>query len=459
MFIPKQIRFLQILAMAAVGGAALMALLWLVIPRTYTSSASILFPGTSRVAAPSGFGEQGPPTTGGAAGTGGGSIDQPSLPLMQGLLSVPQPGTSPSTAGIILKSRKTITRLIDKFDLAKEWGLSNERAIERFTEDFVCSEGLSGDLRIGYTDYKPERARSIVAEAIDVLTQSVKELSVDPADKNLALLQKSLDTAQKDCADAQKELVDFQTAVGGAPPDTQLTSLSQIYSDTLRDLYTAKVESATAESNARSVSDQAAKMIALSQDPTGSEKSMISVLYSRMVDAETQLSNLRRKYTDKRPEVVAAKQALDVATRDIKAEVSRQLMSVKAGASPFVKDSILAAVTAKAKEEGLRGAEQQIRERLQTLPATQAKYTQLQLNLRDERSRLTLIRGEYVKAQLIAQSRGPQFVVVDPPILPQRANRMEIWWWTFFGSIPGLVALFVTLFYILLKRSMKSLGF
>jgi len=447
---------MKILVIVAIGGAVLGTLLWLIIPREYTSSASMLFPGSSRSSAPSGFGDQG--AAGGATGTGGGSVDQPSLPLMQGVLTMPQPGSSPSTAGMILKSRKTAALLVDKFNLAKEWGLSKEKAIYYFQEGFICSEGLSGDLRISITDYDPQRAKDILSAAINVLTNSVEALSLDPAGRNLELLKKSLENAESDCAKAQASLVDFQKTLGGAPPDVQLQSLGQIYSDTLKNLYAARVEDMTAESNTKSLSGQAEKMISIAQDPIGSEKSMISILYNRMVDRETELSTLRQKYTDRRPEVVAAKSGVDVAKRDLDLEISRQLKGLKAGASPYVKDSILAAVTAKAKVEGLRNAEESIRKKLQALPGAQAKYAQLQLDLRDQRSRLTLVRGEFVKAELIAQSRGPQFVVVDPPVVPQKPNGMEIYWWAIIGLIPGSVTLLITASSIILKNRMKSLG-
>lgn len=457
MFNPKQINFIKILVIAAIAGAAIGTVLWLLIPKEYTSSASILFPGISR-SAPSGIADQGPGGAGGAAGTGGGSVDQPSLSLMQGVLSMPQPGSSPSTAGMILKSRKTASLLIDKFDLAKEWGVNDEKAIEYFQQDFICSEGLSGDLKVSITDYDPKRAQQIIKAAIDVLTDSVEALSLDPAGRNLSLLKKSLENAQKDTEKAQQALVAFQKTLGGGPPDVQLETLGQIYSETLKNLYAAKVEAAAAATNSKSLSGQAVSMIAVAQDPIGSEKSMLSILYNKMVDKETELANLRQKYTDIRPEVVAAKQSLEVARKDLSAEITRQLTGVKSGASPYVKDAVLAAVTANAKVQGLTNAEASIRQKMQDLPSAQAKYNQLQLDLRDQRSRLTLVRGEYVKAELIAQSRGPQFVVVDPPGVPLKANGLEWYWWMIFGAIPGTAVLVITVLSIVLKNSMKSLG-
>jgi len=359
---------------------------------------------------------------------------------------------------MILKSRKTATTLIKRFNLAKHWRLNEEKAIRQFQRSFVCSEGLSGDLKISITDYDPGRAEEILTSAIDILTESVEALSLDPAGRNLSLLKKSLNKAESDAARAQKELVDFQKSLGGAPPDVQLRTIGEIYSDTLKNLYTARIEAAAAESHAKSLSSQAEKMISYAQDPIGSEKSMISIIYNRVVELETSLATLRQTYTEKRPEVVAARANLSVARDELNAEISRQLSGLKSGASPYVKDSILAAVTAKAKVQGLANAETSVQEKLQSLPGAQAKYAQLELDLRDQRSRLTLVRGEYVKAELIAQSRGPQFVVVDPPVVPLKANGLDIYWWTLIGAAPGAVALVITIASIMLGNLMRSLG-
>jgi hypothetical protein len=119
---------------------------------------------------------------------------------------------------------------------------------------------------------------------------------------------------------------------------------------------------------------------------------------------------------------VQAQQAADVARRKVKEEISRQFDGIQSGASPFTRDAVVASVTSGAKAKGLRSAERQVRVKLSNLPAAQSKYLQLQTNLRDERLRLSQIRSEYVKAEWIARSRGPQFVVVDPPNAPERPN-------------------------------------
>ena len=142
---------------AALGAGIVTGIVWL-IPRYYTSSTVLLFPGAK--------GSSGASTSS-APSEGGATADQPSVPLMQGVLSVPRPGTSPSTAALILTSRKVTVDLINRFDLAKEWNRSLERSILRFHERFVCQEGKAGDLRVSFTDRDPQQARAVVEAAIE----------------------------------------------------------------------------------------------------------------------------------------------------------------------------------------------------------------------------------------------------------------------------------------------------
>lgn len=424
------------LILAAVGAGIRLA-----IPRSYSSSAALLFPGSSgQSGAITGWAAGSSSQEGGTGSPSGGSgADQPSLPLMQGVLSVPQPGTSPATAGLILKSRQTTAELIRRFDLQSAWHTTFERSVERLQDDLQCVAGTSGDLRIIYTDDSPERAQKITSAALSLLSTSVEKLSLNPADRNLEFLRDSLEKAKRDCDRAQSSVVKFQRATGGAPPDSQVQTLGQTYSDIQKDLLRAQADAEAASASERAAKTQSERMVRGAQDPNNSEKSLISVLYSKVVTGESDLALLREKFTDKRPEVVLARRQLEVDKRSLAKEIDRQVQGIKSGASPFVSQPVVSSLVARARVDGLATAMARVRKQLEYLPSAQAEYGQLMSNLRDERTRLSLVRSEFVKAQLIAQSRGPQFVVLDSPVVPRRPNGYGPWFYAMLGAIAGLL--------------------
>ena len=210
----------HLLLALAVGGI-IGALIGLLIPRNYTATAVLQFPmATSAPASATG---------------GGGSADKPALSLLQGMLSVPQPGTSPSTAVLILTSHKVVNDLVKEFTIQPEWSLGDETPESYFRKKFICVAGGSNELHITYTANKPDTAEKVVKESINVLTRTVEELSLDPAGSTVKFLAKNLHDSEDECARAEDALIQFLRKQGGVAPDMQLQSLSQLDTDLQRE--------------------------------------------------------------------------------------------------------------------------------------------------------------------------------------------------------------------------------
>ncbi len=438
----------RMLLWAAIGALIVTGIerLW---PRYYTCSAVLLFPGAKSSAG----GEQ----MGGMPGAGG-SSDQPSLPLMQGALSVPQPGTSPSTAALILNSRRVTVHLLEKFRLQQEWHLPLEKSIERFHERFLCYEGGSGDLRVAFTDRNPKRSQEVVDTSRHLLTQSIEEFSLAPAARNVEFLRDSLKKAETNCARIQTDLIRLQREVGGTSPDTQTTTWGQILGEIEKELATAQVQSAVAETSMKATTEVTRKILRAAQDPSsGAGGSLLSNLYREVTQKETDLALLREKFTDRRPEVVQARQALEAARRSLNAEIARQVDSVQEGGSPLTREALVNVVASRTRVDGLRESVKTIRAKLQGLPIAQARFTQLSTDLRDERARVSLLRSEHLRAELIARSRAPQFVVLDPPTIPRRPNGWDSIYFTLAGAITGAVLLCLWAAISSIRRSVRDM--
>jgi len=430
----------------AAAGALLMGVVMFLLPRNYSSFASLLF-ATSTSSSKSGGGtaaQSSSKTTAGSVSGDASSGDQPSLPLMEGLLPVPQPGTSPATAALILTSRKSTVRLINSFHLDRVWRLPMERAVERFHHRFKCVPGDKGDLMITFTDRSPYRSREVVDESIALLKRSVEELSLDPAARNLESVKQSLTDAERDFLKVQRDMVKFQRRIGGTPPDAQMLALSQTYREIQRDLLKAQAEDAAAGAGAGAASRLSQDMVRSAQDPVGNNESLLSGLYRDVVEKESALSLLSLKYTDKRPEVIQSRQDAEAARRKLSREISRQVVGIKSGASPFVSQAVVSSVTAKARSAGLRQASDQVQAQLRNLPDAQARYGQLLMDYEAEKSRLTLVRAEYIRAELLAEPRrGEQFVVFDPPVVPQRPDSKNLAFYMLMGAVLGMLMMTV----------------
>ena len=416
---PRRWALLGYLLAALVVGGLLGEVIGQLIPRTYTATAVLQFPAAS------------------AAAPQGSSSDKPALSLLQGVVSVPQPGTSPATAIFILTSHDVVGQLIKRWKIQPDNLLRTEDTDTYFRRKFLCTAGASGELHLAYTDRAPERAKQVVATAISLLSRTVDTLSLDPAARTVKFLAKNLHESERDCAAAEAALVQFMRARGGTPPDMQLQGLNQLSTDLQHELRIADTEEAAARAKVQASTRLYTRMLASAQSNAGD--TLLPALYRVVVDREDALAVLREKYTEQRPEVVQARQALDVARGSLRAEISRQTRGLQAGASPYVHDDLVAAIAGQAKIDGQRRAFADISARLAQLPAAQTHYEQLQLTLKDARTRLSLVRDEYVRAQIIAQSHGPQFVVLDPPTVPQKPNEFPPWQFALAGALLGAI--------------------
>lgn len=414
------------LALGGILGALLLGVPRFLRPRTYTCRAVLLFPAAPRAGAL-------------RALTGGGATDMPSLPLMEGLLSIPQPGSSPETAKLILGSQRATMALVRRLGLAEKWELPPEKARRKLGKALELKVGDTGDLGISFAHPEPELAVAVVQSTIDQLTRSIEELKLDPAAQSVAFIRKELASSEAAFARASEALVRFQRENGNLPPDTLVQHLGSQYGQLQTSLVTAEVEANTTAARARNLTSAAEAMLRAAQDPTGNPESLLGQLYENVVTQELKLSVLRRKYADEHTEVVAAQQQLEQAREALQQEVQRQLAGLGQGQSPFVGDAVVAAAVAQAKVDGLRQAVAKLRRQLDRVPERQARHAHLLLDLETQKARVVALRAELVKAQLFADRTGPRFVVVDPPVKPVLPNPRGALRMALLGFILGVM--------------------
>lgn len=420
------------LVLGALVGALALGVPRFLQPRTYTCTALLLFPSATRPGALKAL-------------AGGGSTDLPSIPLLEGLLSIPQPGSSAETASLILGSYRCTMALVRKFRLDQEIRKPPELARRWLRKELRRKTGDYGDLEIAFTYHKPDLARSVVQGAIRLLEDSVQEFRLDPAARSVAFIREQLAKSEAAFVRAGDALARFQRETGVMPPTDLVQMLGQRFSQVQGDLVAAEVEASAALSRARRLTDATEAMIRSAQDPSGNPESLLAQLYRVAVEKETKLSLLRRKYTDEHVEVVSARRELEESQRALQEEVRRQLAGVEQGANPILGSTIATAASAQAKVDGLRKAAAQLRAELARLPSRQARYAQLQLELEAQKARVLALRSELVKAELVARNQGPLFVVVDPPAVPDVPNPRGALRMSLIGFVLGLLGAALTL--------------
>ena len=421
-------RDLRRLLLWGVLGALLLASTRVVITPTFSSSCMIAFP----AAAPS--------LTGLLTGNG----DMPPLALLSGALLIPQPGTGPETAIMLLTSRRNVKPLVERFDFEWARGLSAEDAARIYSRDYLsCRVGDKGNLEVKFTDPSPQRAQAALQAAMDGLALATEDLRLDPGRRAAEMLHLRLAEAEADHRGAQAKLAAFNSRNGNLPPEVHLSTLAQRYSMVEGDAVAAEVTAEAAGRAAARVTTALDGLIRAAQSPVDSGRLPIPRLYRAVAERVAGLAVLEKGYAGKHPAVESARRELDEYTRQLKAEVTRELASLRQGTSPYVSDLALMAVVSKARSEGLRQAATLLKEELVHIPDVQAEYIELRMDVEAHKRRVAIFQAEIQKARAVVARRGPQFLLMDPPDLPEvpsskgflRFAVIGMFWGVFFAGI------------------------
>ena len=413
----------QTLLLGALCGLALGGLVALLQPTTYTATATLIFP-----SAP------GNKLSGllGGASTG----DLPSVPLLDGVLLVPQPATSAGTAGLIVHSHHTAQAVIDELHLQQVWRLHGLAATHRrFAKGLQCTTGRDGELVVGFRDKSgPQLVTQICETLLRQLEQQTSTLGLNPARDNLAFLDAQQQQAHAKSLAAQQRLQVFQTQYRLFDAPDQAKDLADEYTKIQSDLAEAKIAAVVANREIHLVAGGMEELIRSSIDPlaipslstagnstpsgTVATTGTLSPLYQKVVELESELALLHNRLTPEHPDVQSKAQELTIARRVLQGEIQRQLAVLHSGSSPVINAAVVQAAISQAKVNGLQQALQQVEQLVNTIPKLEATYMRLTAELNAAGEAEKLYREEWEKARIIAQTRGKIYEILDPVVPP-----------------------------------------
>ncbi len=395
----------------------------------YTSTATIIFPNNpgGRMASLPG-------------GAGGG--DMPSMPLLDGIRMVPQPGTSADTAMMLLKSRRSYRGIMEKMnaDSTTTSGSGSKANIvmDHYnvnTEDrlFVILDktinmkvGKNGELLLSITDTDKEFAGKLAQKVIEELNSMTQELRLNPAAESVDFLDKQLRMANTNFNSSQSALAAFQKENNLISLPDQARALAAQYSSMQDEVNRAEMTAKIAKAQYDKAAQDTGFMIKNFVDPSGGPGSAagnsLTALYKKVKDLESERAILLNKLTANHPDVQNKDNQIVEANRMLNEEVKRQKELLKGDVSPSVIDMAVNSFVASAKYDGLKIALGKVKEQVKGLPDQEGKFTSLSADVEAAANSIKMYRGELEKANLLAKDSGHLFEVLDAPEVPTEPN-------------------------------------
>lgn len=161
-------------------------------------------------------------------------------------ISVPGLKSSKSTTDIyttIIYSRRTLYKLINKFDLMKDYDEENiDETIKALRKDINADETEKGAYEITVRANSAKKAAAMVNFLVDELNQTLIELNTQKAKDNRLFLEKRYEEIKSNLLSSQDSLVSFQKASGIIFAEEQAKASVEAYAKLESELLSKEIE-------------------------------------------------------------------------------------------------------------------------------------------------------------------------------------------------------------------------
>ncbi|HEX4159702.1 MAG TPA: XrtA system polysaccharide chain length determinant [Rhizomicrobium sp.] len=244
-------------------------------------------------------------------------------PLLKGLVVETTPAESEGYLRQTLLSRPNLDQVIVLADLggANMTNLQHEELVSRLASEIKVTTDGNNLVSISYVDRSPRVARNVVDALLTIFAEKAANSSRAEMDKARAFLngqiaqyEIQLRTAEQRRAAFRKKYANYFTETGVARPEVlqqQVAQLGQQYEDAL----------ATRNAIAAQMA-QVPQLLSITGPPAVSNSGQIVVASpeTRLAQSKRNLADLELSYTDKHPDVLAAKRSVAELQADVDAE-------------------------------------------------------------------------------------------------------------------------------------------
>ena len=364
-------------------------------------------------------------------------VDTQSLlrPLMSGLAVQPNTGQQIAMVTRTLASRPNLEKVARMTDL--DLRAKTPKQQEILYNDLAKGISLAGSDRenlytIKYQNTNPDVAKRVVQALLTIFTES----SLGGARKDISTTQKFLEdqlaSFQARMLEKEKEVEAFKLRNINSMPGQGGDFYSKLNSMDLA-LEQAKLELEEASNRKKQLQQQLEDQDeVLSMPPPGGVTS--SALDGRISALQSQIDNLRLRYTDLHPEIARTKQLIDRLLEQKKREddeLRKQPQGAIKAQNPVYQQLSVAIAEADANEAAMKARVKQLQGKRNALfgsadriPVIEHDFAQMQrdLGLMKQNYNALLTRRETVlmSGEVESKTDSVEFRVIDPPRVPNK---------------------------------------
>lgn len=390
---------------ATAASTFLVYLLLGLVPKTYESRFSLIFPSAAS-------GSIGPNIL--IPGASRGSESDVRGLGFDAAFSAPILGSSPATAEGLVKSEKCQEFVVGQLGLDKTWGLPKIRAAKELAGRVKTRIDENRFLKLSAQAEKPELAKAIAAAYLEFLGQESVALTLNVSLRNSKTLEKRLAASELVVEEALAQLI----ATSGDHPYADTQGMASLIVAATKELNDARAAARAAKKKLDELESGIRRALRTGDRNSLEAMGATEALGKLATDLETrrlELAEAQRQFTDESPEVRIAKEKSEAAEKAVAEAVAKGNRDVRDGAlAPLITPRAELAgleATVRSYEATLATAMRYARrapEDAARVGAAQTRYEQAVATREALRSQLQLAK--------IAEERDPaRFEVVDTP--------------------------------------------
>jgi succinoglycan biosynthesis transport protein ExoP len=353
-------------------------------------------------------------------------------------------------------SRSRLEALIGAFDLYPSWrrGSPPEAVVAQMRRDIRTEfkyppqavgppAGSTVAFNLSYRGTDPQTVARVANALASLYLEQDRKIRQRQTSGTVELLKAQLEDVKRDLEEQDRSMAEFQDQHMGELPqqaDANLAALARFHAE-LR---------TTGEEKARALSRRDDLTRRWADADTSSPRATPDVAAARLARLKSELLEMKRRYSDKYPEVIRLKTEVAALEQEVAEGIPEPVVDgAPSRAAVAVKESLREVETEidnlRADEARLRAQMATYVQRLENAPRRQRGFQGVSRDYQTTRELYDSLRKRYEQALLEQDGGrpGPQFRILDPAVVPSGAvapNRMVLLFLALLGSLAVTAA-------------------
>lgn len=337
-----------------------------------------------------------------------------------------------STYAEILKSRTVIQEVIDKTQSSKEEVPNYDDMLKRITTQPVKDTEI---LRVKVTAGTPEEARMLTDTLVNTFNGRLSMLARSEQSTVRQFIGDRLKDSKVDLEKAEADLQKYKTTQKITDPDVETKALV----DALSNINKLAAENAVTMAAAQGQLANAKQQLAAEKPGFIADNPLIQQYKTKLAELEVSLVELTQKYTDKHPQVLATRAAIQETEKKITVEASRVINAEAPSMNPIhqglLQNQIMAEAqiaASNAQQAAINHISQDSEQDLSRLPVKEQGLAKVMRDVAVAREIYIMLAKRHEEARIseVMQPTDVQVIDVatlpDEPIRPKKALNIVI---------------------------------